>query len=444
MTRVEALATVDPHVVVRAAAIYVPIAVTLAVVVLRPPRPRTWIGVLLACAWCVPSLLIANVVAVRAGWWRFEAEGGVLLGMPVDLLLSWTWLWGAIPQLAAPGLPWPVLVVAALAVDLVAMPATAPVVQLGPGWLWGEAVCLSVAFVPALHLARWTIAQVHVHARAALQAVAFAGLMVFVVPAIAIEGSGAGWTAPLERPRWQAMLWLQALAVPAAMGLSAVQEFATRGGGTPVPFDPPMRLVTSGLYAYVRNPMQLSALLLLALLGCALENLWISAAAVMAHLYAAGLASWDESDDMTERHGQAWTQYATAVPTWWPRWRPWWPPDMPPARLYVADSCDMCRQVGAWLAVRRPRRLDVVAAESHPSAALVRMTYESADGAYSASGLVALARALEHVHLGWALLGAVVRLPGVAFILQLVVDASGGGPRRLPTACATPAAPTRR
>lgn len=434
-------AAADAHVLVRSAAVYLTVAITVAVVAVRPPRARAWVGVLLAAAWSLPSLFIVNHVAVASGWWRFDADGGVLLGIPVDLLLAWVWCWAALPQLAAPDAGLLPLVTAALAVDLVVMPAAAPVVRLGDRWLWGEVLGLAVAFGPARLLAQWTVSRTRLYARATLQAIAFAGLIAVVLPAIAIEGSAAGWTSPLARPRWQAMVWLHALAVPAAIGLSAVQEFATRGGGTPVPFDPPVRLVTSGVYAYVRNPMQLSALLLLTLLGLALENLWISAAAIVAHLYGEGIAAWDERDDMPRRHGPEWTAYAAAVRAWWPRWYPWWPADAPRARLYVAGSCEMCAQVGDWLAARRPKHLDLVAAEAHPTAALVRMTYESGGGEYSASGVVALARALEHVHVGWALLAAFVRLPGVAFVLQLMVDASGGGPRRLPATCATSTRP---
>ena len=56
------------------------------------------------------------------------------------------------------------------------------------------------------------------------------------------------------------------------LGLSAVQEFVTRGRGTPIPFDPPRHIVTTGVYAYVANPMQLSAVLFLFLLAVIVGN----------------------------------------------------------------------------------------------------------------------------------------------------------------------------
>jgi hypothetical protein len=211
-----------------------------------------------------------------------------------------------------------------------------------------------------------------------------------------------------------------------------VQEFVTRGGGTPVPFDPPRRLVTTGVYAYVGNPMQLSAVVLLVLLGIVVWNPWVAASGVMAHLYCAGLAGWDEDEDLKQRFGEDWTDYRRRVRRWVPRLRPWQRPDRPPARLYVSASCEMCREVARWFEARHASGLTIVPAENHPSQALRRVTYEPADDTASASGIAAIARALEHVHLGWALLGFLLRLPVVAPVAQLLVDASGAEPRSIP------------
>src|SRR5260221_7804017 len=63
-------------------------------------------------------------------------------------------------------------------------------------------------------------------------------------------------------PRW--MGWPMHIVHPEAwavfgigLGLSmwCALEFAFRGLGTPAPFDPPRRLVITGLYRFVRNPM---------------------------------------------------------------------------------------------------------------------------------------------------------------------------------------------
>jgi hypothetical protein len=224
---------------------------------------------------------------------------------------------------------------------------------------------------------------------------------------------------------------VQLLAGVGVVGLTAVQEFVTRGHGTPVPFDPPGRLVTTGVYAYVRNPMQLSAVVMLLVLGVALANPWVAAAGVVAHVYSIGLAGWDEDDDLRQRFAARWHAYRGGVRAWLPRWRPWHEPDGPQSRLFVAETCGMCHEVGLWFHRRGARHLDIVPAESHSSGGLTRITYEAGDGSLPVCGVEAIGRALEHVHLGWAFVGWMLRLPGACWIAQLLTDASGGGPRRL-------------
>jgi hypothetical protein len=68
------------------------------------------------------------------------------------------------------------------------------------------------------------------------------------------------------------------------------------------------------------------------------------------------------------------------------------------------------------------------------------MTYQRHDG-LRAEGVAAFAHALTHIHLGWALAGWLLLLPGVGWFVQLCVDAFGGGPRTLPSA--GPAHPPR-
>lgn len=423
--------TIDPHLAVRGGALY-GVALLLGFVWWRrAPSRRLAEAALIASLWNVPALLLLHVAAMRFGWWAFDAAGGLLIGLPVDLYLAWACLWGALPAIALPRSPLWIVGAAAIAVDLALMPLCAPVVQLGSRWLIGEAAGVAIALMPAQLLARWTLEDRRLAARASLQVSAFAGLLLFVVPAMALDASGGSWHSAFERPAWYLNLTVHVLALPALLGLSAVQEFVTRGAGTPVPFDPPRRLVTSGMYRYVRNPMQLSGAVVLLMLAVILASPWIALGAGVAFVYSAGIAGWDEDEDLRRRFGPSWTAYRRSVPAWLPRMRPYHRANEPPARLYVSEGCGMCRDVARWFARRDARHLLVIPAEEHPSRALRRLTYEAADGAYRASGIEALARGFEHIHLGWALVGSTIRLPGIRPLVQLFADASGAGPRTI-------------
>jgi len=389
-----------------------------------------------------------HLLAVRLGWWSFPPAPHALLGVPVELYLGWALLWGPAAALAMPRAPVVVLAAVALWADVLLMPRLAPVVRLGPAWLAGDAVAVAVCLLPAQLLARWTAEGRRLGARAALQVLCAGALLLGVMPAAVLEQTGGSWRALLDgRPAWVTSSLLQLLAVPAVLGLGAVHEFVRRGGGTPVPFDPPRRLVTSGPYAYVANPMQLSAALVLAGWGAMLGSPWVAAGALAAVAYSVGIAAWDEGDDMRGRFGDAWLAYRRAVRPWLPRWRPYYRPTdggAAPATLYVAASCVQCSEVGRWIAARRPVGLALVPAERHPGRDLERITYDPGDGGAEEEGVAAVARALEHLNLGWALLATFVRLPAVRPLLQLVVDASGGGPqlvRRASAATSTAACP---
>jgi protein-S-isoprenylcysteine O-methyltransferase Ste14 len=262
--------------------------------------------------------------------------------------------------------------------------------------------------------------------RSALQAIAFSALAVGVMPASILHLTGADARPVLLYPFWLNSLYAQLLAIPAVAGLSAVQEFAARGHGTPIPYDPPVRLVRTGLYRYVANPMQLAMCLYLLCCGLMVGSWWVAAAGLISFAYSSGIAWWDEGRDMASRFPDAWTAYRSNVRAWIPRWRP---PQSPEATIYVALTCEMCRGLGGWLARRNPRALVIAPAELHPGRRLTRITYEC-EG-YIDDGVCAFARALEHINLPWTLAGCAIRLPIIREFLQLVVDVSGGGPLRI-------------
>jgi hypothetical protein len=255
----------------------------------------------------------------------------------------------------------------------------------------------------------------------------------------------APWADVRFQPPLSLAAALQWVAVAALPGVAAVHEFATRGGGTPLPYDPPSRLVRSGPYAYVANPMQLSAALVLLAWGAATGRPWVMAAGAMSVAYSAGLAAFDEADDLESRFGDPWREYRRDVRAWLPRWRPWHPSLAgagEPARLYVAAECGRCSELGRAVERLRPVALEVVAAERHPSRDLTRITYAAGDGGAEEEGVAALARALHHVNLACALLGMAMRLPVIRPALQVIVDASGGGPMRVTRgACPIPEVP---
>ena len=415
-------------VVVRWAWLVCPAACLALVLAAHPPDRRAGAAAVVAMAWCFPALVAVNAAAGALGWWRFHAVGGVLLGTPIEALFGWSLLWGGVPALLLHRVR-PLLVLALAAwIDLLAMPRCAPVLELGPHWLVGEVVALLIVLLPSRLLAGWTRGGRCLMARSALQAVAFGGIWFVVLPAALLSWRGV---EPLAGVRG---LWaagghpaLLAVAGPALVwALAAVAEFAVRGGGTPLPLDPPERLVVSGPYAYVRNPMQLGATLLLLVVAAALASPWLAVAAGFAAIYSVGLAAWDEARDLGARFGRPYGRYRSAVGVWWPRWRPYREAD---ATLYVAAGCGACEELARFLRWLRPTALQLVPAQ-RARRPLTRLTYR--DGVWEEGGVAALGRALEHGPLPLATLGFAMRLPLLRPLLQLIADASGGHARAAP------------
>jgi protein-S-isoprenylcysteine O-methyltransferase Ste14 len=421
---------VNDPVWIRAGALYFPLVLTLAAGALRGRPPRLFAACLLSALWTAPALLALQQLNIRAGWWTFSGDGAMFCGMPVELYLGWIVLWGILPQLAFRRLHIALAAGSMIGLDLLAMPLSRPVVALAPSWLLGEAAAGLIVLLPALFIARWTLDNSHLRLRAAMQ-VAISGLLfLYLVPEIVFAlRPSQGWAPLLRMPGWQRQFAMHFLFVLAVPGVSAAMEFAERGSGTPIPYDPPSRLVTSGIYRYCANPMQLSCALAMVAWACLLRNGWLLAAAAVSIVYSAGLAEWDEGQDLARRFGAEWRQYRAGVRSWIPRWRPYHAGE--PARLYIAASCGPCCELRRWIHMREPLGLEMLDAETLPHGSIERLRYDPRDGSAPVDGVRALARALEHLNLGWAVAGAALRLPLVWQFVQLLMDASGLGPRTL-------------
>jgi len=411
---------------IRALSLYLPLMGACAAWLHYKPTRLEATGAVLATAWNLPMLLALNVAAAALGWWRFDVKGAVFMGVPVDLWMGWAVLWGAPAALFFRRAPLWIAVACFAISDLALMPLCSPVLVLGRHWFAGEALALLTCLLPAHMFARWTRDQAHVYRRAFMQFVCFSGLL--CVGILVLLAQTGHWRVLQEITAVRAQVAVQLLFLIGLPGLSALQEFAIAGHGTPLPFDPPRRLVTSGIYSYVANPMQTSTVLLFLGLSFVLHSVWLAMAAAVSFAYCAGLAAWDEGQDLKRRFGADFILYRHDVRDWLPRWRPYIPR---PARIYLSEECFQCSQVAGFLARLNPVGLEILPAEEHPARDLERMAYESHDGSIQQAGIAALARAFEHVNLAWALLGMAMRLPLICMLLQAIADVSGGGPRRV-------------
>lgn len=87
----------------------------------------------------------------------------------------------------------------------------------------------------------------------------------------------------------------------------------TRGKGTPDPWDPPERLVTTGLYARLRHPMQLAHVLLVWAAALAIGSLATLAYAAIFTAVLMGPMRIAEERMLAKRYGEAFHQYRARV-----------------------------------------------------------------------------------------------------------------------------------
>ena len=153
---------------------------------------------------------------------------------------------------------------------------------------------------------------------------------VFFIVAVQLTVIGViPWLLAGAGPHVSLSFWHLVGIVPLVIGGFALLwcnwAFVVQGRGTAAPYDPPRTLVAQGLYRYVRNPMYISAVLIV--LGA---GLWTGAASLVGYALLLGvsyhlLVRYYEEPRLQQKFGASYADYCAAVPRWWPRVTPWQP-----------------------------------------------------------------------------------------------------------------------
>jgi protein-S-isoprenylcysteine O-methyltransferase Ste14 len=145
--------------------------------------------------------------------------------------------------------------------------------------------------------------------------------LVFTLVVPGLGGVWAPWSILTRYGGTTPVVWeaVPVIAAGAALYVWCAWNFATVGNGTPGLWDAPSRVVATGPYRWVRNPIYIGALLVVlgeSWLFLSLPLLaYAGGMAVFCHLFVAGY----EERTLRRRFGPAYLEYRRTVPRWIPR-----------------------------------------------------------------------------------------------------------------------------
>jgi len=151
--------------------------------------------------------------------------------------------------------------------------------------------------------------------RAVTYAALFIGLLFIYLPGRLLTWSGVVRPEPNGAPQIAGMI---VSSIGTVIALWCIFTFVFVGKGTPAPFDPPRRLVIRGPYRFVRNPMYIGAVLVLAGLAIFYQSISVAIYAglflLAAHIFVVAY----EEPTLRRTFGQEYDAYCVRVRRWWP------------------------------------------------------------------------------------------------------------------------------
>jgi len=374
-----------------------PLTALIIFSIIKSNHRRARVGTLFAFLYGVGTIFITHQIAIYFGWWQYGGNALMLQGLPVDIWLGGALLFGPVLNLAFPKTA-PILLTLPIIFGLHGMLflSLEPLVFAGPGWFAGTIFVFLIAHIPAIYLARWTTEDRLLPLRAALLAFGFGCLAFGVLPSVVMKAMGGNWGLD-SLSMVKVLMGLPFLMMAFIMGLSAVQMFVIHGEGTPIPLDNTKRLVRTGIYAYITNPMQLCSALSWVIIGFIIGNFWVASSAIMAWVFVMGMVRWHHRHDLLVRFPAGWPEYRKNVPEWRPRWKPWHLDD---AELTYDPENKKHMKLIQFLKNRKALALKYIEKNNGP------LSYQEPREAQSFTALSAIGKSLNHINFFWCLFGA--------------------------------------
>lgn len=369
---------------------------------------------LYALLWVTLSLPVIDKLCIHFGFWHYLEDGHILSYMPFDLYFNWVVIWGVIVTYFFKTRHIPILILFLFWIDLVIIPhmETYGILRLGSNWLVGELLVILFVLLPAQVWARASFTGNPIWLRSFFQVCSIILLFCILFPFLLSQYSDSSFDFSFLKTAYL----LQVVFITSLPGLAAVVDLYVFGKGTPFPYDKTERLVTNGIYSYIRNPIQLTLTLVFIPLSFTYNDYWLLMGIALAIFYSQSIAVFHEGYDMERRFGQPWNAYKASVPRWYFLWRP--KEQKIKGMIFFKNDCNICQQVRSWFEAKNPMNLEF----RHATDVMNQVTYQYEDK--NVTSVIAISYALGHINLLWASLGWFMRIPPLCFLIQAIVDVS--------------------
>ena len=366
------------------------------------------------------TLPIINYLCIKLQLWSFSEAVSNSIKLPFELYFLWLLLWSVIPVFYFKAKYIWVLALVLFWLDISTMPLLEEmgILFLEKNWWLGEVILICIVFLPSYFWAYCSYYKKHTGLRAVFQVFIMACLFLICLPFI-MESYGLIKSSTVDFAPYTFQLFL-ILVFPS---LVAVIDLVKKGRGTPFPYDPTLHLVRTGVYAYIRNPIQWSFTFMFIPLSIYYSSYFLLIGVIVSIAYSFGISDHQEYKDMQERFGEGWNQYKKNVPKW--RFL-WTPKSIPRGEIFFDANCIQCSQISRWFSDSKAINLDIKASDEFPKDSILQATYVDHNGIEYKS-VSAIACSLEHINLAYASLAWFMRFPIINHVLQLIVDSMGFG-----------------